>query len=163
MNKESAFAVEFSERYLAAVPVGMFLIAVSFGAEAVDIYSGERWHPVLARIQDGIGIVVLLIGLPLTLMMMWQHIRHLRHRAASEQTGFAQDQFNRIAVRSFAFSLLLLLAVEEAGPGLSPDLPREFFFNAELTAIMLFFSLSFGAENLIARLRDRDLPADRDE
>ena len=118
MNKESAFAIEFSERYLAAVPVGMFLLAVTFGAEAADIYTGERWHPVLARIQDGIGIVVLLIGLPLTLMMLWQHIRHLRHRAATELTGFVEDQFNRIAVRSFAFSLLLLLAVEAAEPGL---------------------------------------------
>lgn len=146
MSLLTRIKTDFSDHYLNIIPFGMFMVSVSYAGEAINIYTDDRWENIFEFFQTFFAITIILVGIPATIYNAYLEIkkRKLNPRATSViEAGFVQTQYNTTAVRSFSFVFILLLAVEQFGPRLLPDMSAKFFIEVVISATLMFFSLSF--------------------
>ncbi len=150
---------DFSDLYLYIIPFGMFMVSLAYGGEAINIYTDNRWEAVFELYQTFFAIVIILVGIPATIhnAILETKKRRQRPRPTSVvEAGFVQTQYNTTAVRSFSFVFILLLAVEQFGPRLLPDMPAEFWIDVVIFATLMFFSLSFWFDMVKSGMEEED-------
>jgi hypothetical protein len=137
---------DFSDLYLNIIPFGMFMISIAYAGEAINIYTDDRWESVFEIFQRFFAITILVVGIPATIYNAFLEIRKRRQtpRPTSViEAGFMQTQYNTSAVRSFSFVFIFLLAAEQLGPRILPDMPAKFWLEVVISATLMFFSISF--------------------
>ncbi len=67
-----------------------------------------------------------------------------------------QTQYNTSAVHSFSFVFIFLLAAEQLGPRILPDMPAKFWLEVVISATLRFFSISFWFDMLKSDADDSD-------
>ncbi|MGE4612613.1 MAG: hypothetical protein AAED33_14700 [Paracoccaceae bacterium] len=137
---------DFSDLYLNIIPFGMFMISIAYAGEAINIYTDDRWESVFEIFQRFFAITILVAGIPATIYNAFLEIRKRRQtpRPTSViEAGFMQTQYNTSAVRSFSFVFIFLLAAEQLGPRILPDMPAKFWLEVVISATLMFFSISF--------------------
>lgn len=137
---------DFSDLYLNIIPFGMFMISIAYAGEAINIYTDDRWESVFEIFQRFFAITILVVGIPATIYNAFLEIRKRRQtpRPTSViEAEFMQTQYNTSAVRSFSFVFIFLLAAEQLGPRILPDMPAKFWLEVVISATLMFFSISF--------------------
>lgn len=146
MSLLTRIKTDFSDHYLNIIPFGMFMVSVSYAGEAIDIYTDDRWESIFEFFQTFFAITIILVGIPATIYNAILEIKKRRQNPRPTsviEAGFVQTQYNTTAVRSFSFVFILLLAVEQFGPRLLPDMSAKFWMEVVISATLMFFSLSF--------------------
>jgi len=147
----SRLKADFSDHYLNIIPFGMFMVSVSYAGEAINIYTDDRWEYIFEFFQTFFAITILVVGIPATIYNAVLEIRKRRQNPQQTrliEAGFMQTQYNTSAVRSFSFVFILLLAVEQFGPRLLPEMPTKFWLEVVISATLMFFSISFWVDML---------------
>ena len=146
MSLLTRIKTDFSDHYLNIIPFGMFMVSVFYAGEAINIYTDDRWESVFELFHAFFAITIILIGIPATIYNAFLEIKKRKQKPRPTsviEAGFVQTQYNTTAVRSFSFVFILLLAVEQFGPRLLPDMSAKFFIEVVISATLMFFSLSF--------------------
>lgn len=150
---------DFSDHYLNIIPFGMAMVSIAYAGEAINIYTDDRWEYIFEFFQAFFAITILVVGIPATIYNAFLEIRKRRQNprpTSAVEAGFMQTQYNTSAVRSFSFVFILLLAVEQFGPRISPDMPAEFWIDVVIAATLMFFSISFWTDMLKSNSKDAD-------
>ena len=159
MSTIAKLITDFSDLYLNISPFGMFMVSVAYAGEAINIYTNNRWEAVFEIYQTFFAITILLVGIPATI---YNAILETRKRKKSRvagnpaEPGFVLSQHNTSAVRTFSFVFILLLAVDQFGPRIFPDMPPKFFLQSVISATLMFFSISFWIEMAKSNTDDSD-------
>ncbi len=150
---------DFSDLYLNIIPFGMFMVSIAYAGEAINIYTDDRWESVFEVFQGFFAITILVIGIPATIYNVILELRKRKQNPRPTsliEAGFMQTQYNTSAVRTFSFVLILLLAVEQLGPRILPDMPAKFWFEVVISATLMFFSISFWVDMVKSGADDAD-------
>lgn len=137
---------DFSDFYLNIIPFGMFMVSIAYAGEAINIYTEDRWEYIFEFFQTIFAITILVVGIPATIYNAYLELRKRKQNprpASLIEAGFMQTMYNTSAVRSFSFVFILLLAVEQMGPRILPDMPPKFWLEFIISAALMFFSISF--------------------
>lgn len=159
MSLLTRIKTDFPDHFLNIIPFGMFMVSVSYAGEAINIYTDDRWESVFEFFQTFFAITIILVGIPATIYNAFLEIRKRKQNPRPTsviEAGFVQTQYNTTAVRSFSFVFILLLAVEQFGPRLLPDMSAKFFLEVVISATLMFFSLSFWYDMLKSNASDKD-------
>lgn len=150
---------DFSDFYLNIIPFGMFMVSISYGGEAINIYTEDRWEYIFEFFQTFFAIAILVVGIPATIYNAYLELRKRKQNPRPTsliEAGFMQTMYNTSAVRSFSFVFILLLAVEQLGPRILPDMPAKFWLEVVISATLMFFSISFWVDMLKSGAEDGD-------
>lgn len=159
MSLLTRIKTDFSDHYLNIIPFGMFMVSISYAGEAINIYTDDRWESIFEFFQTFFAITIILIGIPATIYNAILEIKKRRQNprpTSVVEAGFVQTQYNTTAVRSFSFVFILLLAVEQFGPRLLPDMSAKFWLEVIISATLMFFSLSFWFDMLKSNASSED-------
>ena len=146
MSLLTRIKTDFSDHYLNIIPFGMFMVSISYAGEAINIYTDDRWESIFEFFQTFFAITIIMVGIPATIYNATLEIKKRTQNprpTSVVEAGFVQTQYNTTAVRSFSFVFILLLAVEQFGPRLLPDMSAKFWLEVVISATLMFFSLSF--------------------
>ena len=146
MSLLTRIKTDFSDHYLNIIPFGMFMVSISYAGEAINIYTDDRWESIFEFFQTFFAITIIMVGIPATIYNAILEIKKRRQNprpTSVVEAGFVQTQYNTTAVRSFSFVFILLLATEQFGPQLLPDMSAKFWLEVVISATLMFFSLSF--------------------
>ena len=150
---------DFTDLYLNIIPFGMFMVSLAYAGEAINIYTDNRWEAVFEIYQTFFAIVIMLVGIPATIYNVILELKKRKQRprpSSVVEAGFVQTQYNTSAVRAFSFVFILLLAVEQFGPRLLPEMPAEFWIDVVISATLMFFSISFWVDMVKSGADDAD-------
>ncbi len=139
-------SVQFGERYLQLVALGIGLAGLAWALEAAQFFLPSGYANILNWVTLGLGILTVAIVAP-----SFIRLKLLRSRRACEvRDGFIGSVFRQSAANSFTFAIVAMIVLKVLAQvwltNITPDVLLEMLFGAIAVFFAAAFFIAIGSE-----------------
>ena len=140
-NKKTISAAQMVDSFLRRVVLGVFIVALKYGASALEEVSNEPLAGYLDTGQLISSIIVVLIVLPAFIKFF--RTRTLPECQRGETDSYIAEMVKQSALHAFSGTFVFLIALEVLVKKITFTAPVSFYLDIVLFAALTIFSISF--------------------